>query len=82
MIPNRQDRDPQDIPSLDVGFGPGVDTLDLEGPVEPDAAKRSMGRIAEMAAGPLVQPDRHGWLTMRAQTGQREAPPEVAPKHH
>ncbi len=82
MIPHRQDRDPHDIPSLEVGFGPGVDTLDLEGPVEPDAAKGSMGLIAELTAGPLVQPDRQGWLPMRAQAGQREAAPEVAPKHH
>ncbi len=64
------------------GFvGVDVDPLDLQRQIQAGAAQRPVDLVAQLTAGPLVQPDRERHATMRAAAYERQAPSKITAQH-
>ena len=81
MIPHRHYRDTDHVPQLERRIRRDVDAGDRERPVEPDPPERAMRLLTEVAAGPLVQPDRERWGAVGPQADERETTPDVPTEH-
>jgi hypothetical protein len=81
QVPHLQHGYADDVAPLEGGVRRDVDPLDRKWPVEPDAAKRAVRLLAQMAAGALVQGDAQRRRAVGAQPREREAPSKVPPEH-
>ncbi len=81
MIPHRHHRDPDHIPQLERRIRRDVDPGDREWPIEPDPPERAVRLLTQVAAGPLVQPDRERRGTVSPLAHERETAPDVPAKH-
>ena len=81
LIPHRDDGDPHEVAQLDHGIRRDVDAGDRERPIEPYPPERPVRLLAQVAAGPLVQPDCERRGAMRPQADERETTPDVPAEH-
>lgn len=81
VIPHRDDGDPHDVAQLERRIRRDVDAGDREWPIEPDPPERAVRLLTQVAAGPLVQPDRERRGAMRPQADERETTPDVPAEH-
>ena len=81
LVPHRDDGDPHEITPLKYRIRRDVDAGDRERPIEPDPPERAVRLLTQVAAGPLVQPDRERRSAVGPQAHERETTPDVPAEH-